>query len=171
MGMVLDDIDRGKTFSEVASKYSRRSEWARSGGASGWFRVDLHPAIGFEAMNADTGIIVGPLKLEEGWSLFQVVGKRRTNEGKVDFAVLKRNIRARLLFENRKLAVDRYIANLVRSWQVVIDDGKLKKITLTEIPMFTRRLIGFGGRMAAFPMLMKAWDWVSQPAPPGAVVP
>jgi hypothetical protein len=171
VGVVLDEIGRGAAFSAVASKYSRRAEWASNGGASGWFRVDSHPAIGFEAMNADTGKIIGPVRVEQGWSVFQVLGKRHTNESKVDFTVLKQNVRVRLLNEKRKLAVDRCIANLVRSRQVVIDARQLGKITVTHVPMFTRRLIGFGGRMAASPMLMKAWDWVKQTAPPETVVP
>jgi peptidyl-prolyl cis-trans isomerase C len=169
-GAVLDEIGRGESFSRVASKYSRRAAWARNGGASGWFRVDGNPAIGFEAMNADTGKIIGPVRLAEGWSLFQVLGKRPTGKS-VPFDVLKNNVRARLLDEKRTLAVDRCVADLVRSRHVTIDAGKLKRITVTHVPMFTRRLIGFGGRMAAFPMLMKAWDWVSQPAPPETVIP
>jgi parvulin-like peptidyl-prolyl isomerase len=167
----LDEIGRGEQFSAVAARRSRRAEWGASGGASGWFRVDRYPDIGFEAMNADTGKITGPVKLPEGWSIFQVIGKRRTEEGKAGFDLLKQNVRARLLGEKRKLALDRYIANLVRSRRVAIDAANLKKINVTHVPMFTRRLIGFGGRMAAYPMLIKAWDWVSQPVPPETVVP
>jgi parvulin-like peptidyl-prolyl isomerase len=168
---VLNELGRGVPFSSVASARSRRTEWASGGGVSGWFRVDLHPALGFEAMNTDTGKTTGPLRLDEGWSVFQVIGKRRTGESKVDFDVLKRNVRGRLLLERRKQATDRAIADLARREHVVIDAAKLRKVTLTQIPMFTRRLIGFGGRMAAFPQLMKAWDWVNLPVPAETVVP
>lgn len=168
MGAVIDEIGRGGSIQGAASKYTQRPEWARSGGASGWFRVDAHPELGFDAMDADTGKIVGPLKLREGWSLFQVLGKRLAERG-VPFDVLKTNVRQRLLQERRKQAVDRCVAELVRSRHVVIDAAKLRKLTVTNVPMFTRRLIGFGGRMAAFPMLMKAWDWANRS--PETIVP
>jgi len=167
----LDELGRGVPFPAVAEKRSRRAEWGARGGASGWFRVDAHPVIGFEALDADTGKIVGPLRLDEGWSLFQLTGRRKTAEARADFAVLKRNVYARLIAERRKQAVDRAIADLVRRYHVAIDGAKLRNITITHVPMFTRRLIGFGGRMAAFPQLMKAWDWVNQQAPVETVVP
>ena len=100
------------------------------------------------------------MKLEEGFSLFTVLGKRRTKEAIVDFDTLYQNIRNRLLLEKRKQAVNRFIANLAREQQ--IDYRKVKMIKPSTIPMFSQRFMGFGGMMTAVPLLMQLWDWMKE---------
>jgi parvulin-like peptidyl-prolyl isomerase len=171
LGMILDGLERGRTLSDLARQFSRRAEWAANGGESGYFQVLRHPELGFEALIADSGKIVGPVKLPEGYSLFTVLGKRRTKEAVVGFDTLRQNIHARLLGEKRKQTVDRYIATLVHDQGVWINADRVKQLKISQIPMFTRRLIGFGGRMAAVPLLMKQWDWVKESPSPGTLVP
>jgi parvulin-like peptidyl-prolyl isomerase len=171
VGVLLENLQRGQSLAELASQFSRRPEWAKNGGESGYFQVLQHPEIGFQAMNVDTGRLVGPLRLPEGYSLFKMLGKRLTDEALVSFDALKQNIRTRLLTEKRKQAVDRFIANLAREQNVNVDYDKVKSIKITQIPMFTRRLIGFGGRMAAVPLLMQRWDWIKEYLQPSTVLP
>ena len=171
MGAILDELQAGRSLVDLARRYSRRIEWAKNGGESDYFPVQRHPELGFEALMADSGRLVGPVKLAEGYSLFTLLGKRRTKEAIVGFDTLKQNIRTRLLGEKRKRTIDRYIARLVHEQQLSIDEEKLRKIRINQIPMFTRRLIGFGGRMAAAPLLLKQWDWINESLPPDTIVP
>ncbi len=157
-----DELQHGKNFSEMASQYSLHTDWAKNGGESGFFVVIRHPEIGFRALLADTGILVGPVKLEEGYSLFTVLGKRRTKEAIVGFDTLCQNIRKRLMVEKRKNTTDRFIARLAHEQQVSIDYGKLKLIKPLLIPMFAQRFMGFGGMMTAVPLLMQQWDWIKE---------
>jgi parvulin-like peptidyl-prolyl isomerase len=162
MSSILDQLEGGRSLADLAREFSRRAEWAPNGGESKYFRVIRHPELGFEALMADRGELTGPVKLPEGYSLFIVLGKRRTKEATVGFDTLRQNIRVRLLGEKRKQTVDRFIANLVREQKVSIDEEKLRNVRIDQVPMFTRRFIGFGGRMAAAPLLMKQWDWVKE---------
>jgi parvulin-like peptidyl-prolyl isomerase len=171
MAAILDQLERGRSLADLAREFSRRTEWAPNGGESKFFRVLQHPELGFEALMADTGKLTGPVGLPEGSSLFIVLGKRRTKDATVGFDTLSQNIRMRLLGEKRKQTVDRYIANLVREQQVSIDEEKLRNVRINQVPMFTRRFIGFGGKMAAAPLLMKQWDWVKESQVPGTIVP
>ncbi len=164
-------LDGGQTLSDVATRYSTRREWAARGGESGFFRVGLHPELGFEAMNTDSGKLAGPVKLPEGYSLFQVLGKRMTKSAVTNYDILKRNVRARLLAEKQKRTVDQYIADLVREQRVAVDYDKVKRLNYNRVPMFTRRLLGFGGRMSAAPILMRQWDWIREYQPPNEVIP
>jgi hypothetical protein len=38
-------------------------------------------------------------------------------------------------------------------------------VKVTLIPAFTRRNLGFGGRMTAVPLLIQQWDWVKELSP------
>jgi parvulin-like peptidyl-prolyl isomerase len=169
--MILEELQRGRALAALASQHSRRGEWAKNGGESGYFKVLQHPEIGFQAMNVDTGRLVGPLRLPEGYSIFKVLGKRRTQESVVSFDTLKQNVLTRLLTEKRKRTVHQYMATLAREQNVSVDYDRLKRVRITQIPMFTRRLIGFGGRMAAFPLLMQRWDWIKEYLQPSGVLP
>lgn len=171
VGIILEKLQSGQGLAELASRYSRRAEWAKSGGRSGYFQVLRHPEIGFEAMNADTGRLIGPVRIPEGYSLFEVLGKRRTRQAVVGFDTLKQNVYMHLLAEKRKQSVDRYIANLAREQHVTVDFDKLKRVQVSRVPMFTRRFLGFGGSMTAVPMLMQRWNWIGEYEQPPAIVP
>lgn len=168
---VLDEMGRGRSMTEMARELSKRREWAAHGGESGFFEVRLHPDLGFQALMTDSGKIAGPVKLPEGYSLSQVLGKRLTRNARTNFDILRRSVYNRLLAEKQKHTVDAYIADLARKERVSIDYGKLHRLSYNRIPMFTRRLIGFGGRMSAAPMLMRQWDWINEYLPPNEVIP
>ncbi len=159
---VVDELHRTGDLGLVASRYSIRQEWSDKGGESGFFKVLQHPELGFRALMADTGKLVGPSRLPEGYSLFTVLGKRRTKEAVVGFDTLEHNVRARLTSDRRKQTTDRFIARLAEEQQVSIDYKKLKAIKPTSIPMFTQRFMGFGGMMTAVPILMQQWDWIKE---------
>jgi len=162
MTRIINELQCGNKLAEMVSQYSIRAEWVKNGGESGYFVILQHPEIGFRALLADTGTLVGPVKLKDGYSLFTVLGKRRTKEAVVGFDTLCRNVRERLTIEKRKQATDRYIAKLAREQQVSIDYKKLKLVRPSSIPMFTQRFMGFGGMMTAIPLLMQQWDWIKE---------
>jgi parvulin-like peptidyl-prolyl isomerase len=167
----LEELREGRTLADVAKRRTRRAEWAERGGESGYFVLLRHPELGFAAMKADTGKLVGPIHIPEGYSLFTVLGKRPTNEARVGFQALWENTQSRLLGERRKSTIDQFIAGLAREESVTVDFKKLKRVSFTRIPMFTRRFIGFGGRMTAVPLLMRQWDWYNEYAAPPTIVP
>lgn len=168
---ILDELKQGITLEEIARRASLRPEWAKRGGESGYFDVAEHAEIGFAALVADTSMLVGPVKLSEGISLFRVLGKRSTKQALSTIDSLKANTRQRLLTEKRKEALDRFVAEQARDQRVTINQDRLKQVQYSRIPMFTRRFIGFGGRMAAAPLLIQMWDWVRQFQQPPSILP
>jgi hypothetical protein len=159
---IINQLQGGKNLAEMVPQYSIRAEWVKNGGESGYFVVLQHPEIGFRALLADTETLVGPVKLEEGYSLFTVLDKRRTKDSIVGFDTLCQNIRERLMTEKRKQTINRFIAKLAREQQVSINYEKLKLVKPSLIPMFTQRFMGFGGMMNAVPFLMQQWDWIKE---------
>lgn len=163
MEFVLAELHKGVSLEQLAFTRSIRPQWSARGGESGFFPVIDHPEIGFRALLADSGTIIGPVSLLEGESVFTMLGRRRTENALTEFDSLRHNIAVRLLAEKRKLAMDRAVASLARRQKVTIDYEKLKRVKVTLIPTFTRRYIGFGGRMTAVPLMMQLWDWENVP--------
>ena len=168
---VFDEMKQGRTLGALAKQYSLRTEWAAREGESGYFDASEHPELGFHALMADTSKMSGPVRLTEGYSIFRVLGKRSTKRALTGFDTLRANIERRLLTEKRKEAMERFVAGQAREQRVVIDQDKLKLVPYSQIPMFTRRFIGFGGRMVATPLLMQMWDWIKQFQQPLSILP
>jgi parvulin-like peptidyl-prolyl isomerase len=168
---IINELHLGKNLADMVPQYSIHAEWVKNGGESGYFLVLQHPEIGFRALLANTGTLVGPVKLDEGYSLFTVLGKRRTKEAIVGFDTLCQNIRKRLLNEKRKQATGHFIAKLAHEQQVRIDYKKLKLVKPTLIQMFAQRFMGFGGMMTAVPLLMQQWDWIKEFEQPVKAIP
>ncbi|HCA78520.1 MAG TPA: hypothetical protein DEP53_02180 [Bacteroidetes bacterium] len=171
MSKVIEELRQGRSFADLARNRSLRTGWAKRNGESGLFDVSEHPEVGFRALMADTGTTVGPVNLTEGYSLFKVLARRRTKRALTAFDSLKTNIQQRLIAEKRKESLNRFVAEQAREQRVTIDHEKLRRVRFTGVPTFTRRFIGFGGRLAASPLLMQLWDWMSQFQKPPSILP
>lgn len=158
----MQELSGGESLASLAARKTKRAEWKARGGESGYFRVADRPELGFRALAADSGKLIGPEKLPEGYSIFTCLGKRRLPAATVGFDTLQAYVRARLLAEKRSAALRKTIASLARGEKVVINSERLQRVTVTTIPMFTRRNIGFGGRMNPVPLLMRQWDWIQE---------
>lgn len=157
---VLNDVSRGARMTELA-RLSKRKEWAVRGGESGFFDIIEHPLIGLWAMEADTGMPVGPIKLPEGYSVFEVLGKRQSPGDSVStFAALESAYREDLLAQKKQDALNRYVAEKCREYRVRLYYGRLRAVAIPPTNMVTRRFIGFGGSMLAVPALFPVWNWV-----------
>jgi hypothetical protein len=156
----LDRVNKGEPLADVARALSRRTEWARRGGESGFFRVDSLPELGVAALWTDSGAYGGPLSLREGFSVFQVLGKRVAVRDSVPppdslKAVSRRLVRA----ERQNKAVQNAVGELARKAGVYIDEKKLRALYVNPSNMVTRRYVGFGGVITAVPSIFPLWQW------------
>ena len=158
---VLEKISAGENMSTLARRISKRKAWAERGGESGFFPVSEHPVIGFRALEADTGGIIGPLRTPEGYSLFTVLGRRKIPGGNVPaFDSLKAQIGQGLLTGKEQEQLNQYVASSARRYRVKLFYNHLKNIDIAPTNMVTKRFLGFGGTMIAVPALPPLWDWV-----------
>jgi hypothetical protein len=159
----MDDYARGVPLSEVAKKYTKRKEWREKGGISGFIALNQYPEITVSAFLADTGSIVGPLTLPEGYSFFRVLGKRSIGGAEYpDTDSLVINISNNILGKKRARSMNSYVAGLAKNYTVQINVEKLKSVTIQPANMFMRRMIGFGGIITAVPMLYPNWEWIKE---------
>ncbi|HAP36870.1 MAG TPA: hypothetical protein DCQ28_13410 [Bacteroidetes bacterium] len=160
---VWDEYSRGTSLSDLVKRYSKRSEWKDDGGISKFIPLSKDPEITLRAFLADTGTIVGPVKICEGYSLFKVLGKRAIGAANMPPAdSIQINIKNNLLGQKQARSTSAYVAYLAKYYTIDVRHKKLMQITIQPANMYTRRMIGFGGVITATPMLYPNWEWMKE---------
>lgn len=160
---LLQQILEGADMADLARQQSKRPGWAGRGGESLWFRVLSFPQIGFRALAADSGQLVGPIPLNTGFSIFRVLGKRRAEEsGPPSFDSLKAEVRTGAERAKLRSHINRRIASYARIYGAKIYYSRLKNVAISPQNMVTRRMIGFGGILMAVPNLVPQWEWIEE---------
>lgn len=153
----------GESMASLAKKYSERKEWAARGGESGYFPITEHGDLGYYASSADSGQLIGPLKMREGFSLFTLLGKHEYRDSsKQSFELVTKQIETKLRREKSIRALDRYVGGLAKKYGVSMNEAALRRVQTTLNSMFTWRNIGFGGRIIAVPPVAPQSGWVQE---------
>lgn len=169
---VLNEYSHGTPFGQLAQTYSKRNEWKSRNGISQYMLLTVHPELTHRAFLADTGTIIGPIRLADGYSLFKVLGKRRTSaKGFPEVDSVVATIKENLTTAKRRRAMNGYVAGLAKHYSVDINYNKLNAIKIEPANMFTRRNIGFGGAVTATPILYPNWEWVKEYRDGGNILP
>jgi hypothetical protein len=157
-------VQQGASIDELADSRPTRSSRIQSDGSSDWYDPVDDPMVGFHALLADSGAVIGPLAVDGGYVVARVLGIRATEHGLRGehlTRVLGSGVKDRIGHER----VNAYIADLAQRRRVRVEADAVKRTALTSVPMFTRRYLGFGGWMNGAPMLLPLWDWVRQLPP------
>jgi uncharacterized protein YhhL (DUF1145 family) len=143
---ILEKLAAGDDLGTLARERTRRNQWRDHEGESGYFAVSKHPELGVRALAAETGSVVGPVRLPEGYSLFIVLGKRKKLEEAWEVGNLLTQARQEVLKLKQDRVMSTYLANLAQKYRIEIRMERIRALEVMPSPMFTRRLIGFGGK-------------------------
>lgn len=167
---VLERTLGGEPLSTLTARTTRKA-WAARGGESGFFRVDSIPELGVRALVMDAGRVGGPLRLAEGYSVFEVLGKRRIADSTAKFPPadsLMIQGRKMLRAERQFQAVTNSVSDMARRTGTRIYEDRLRALKVNDANMVTRRYIGFGGVITAVPTISPMWEW-KDPEQPKAI--
>ena len=132
--------------------------------------MDSLPELGITALLTDSGSYGGPLRLAEGFSVFQVLGKRRAaGDTTANFPLPDSLIaygRRMLKAERQQQVVKNAVSDLAQKAGVRVDVERLRALKVNESNMVTRRYIGFGGVITAVPSIAPLWEWKDPERPP-----
>jgi peptidyl-prolyl cis-trans isomerase C len=158
--LVLDELKNGKDFKELASDFTER-EWTKNkGGEFGLFPVTMHGKIGEAAAQMEVGEIFGPIKLEEGYSLFKLIERKDVSTPPANnFFEVKEQLRMDLKSKKVRDVFNNYTIKLANKYNLKVYKDLLLKTKVTSINMFTFKFIGFGGRMTAVPFTDPLYEW------------
>jgi len=158
---VLNQIEEGKEFKELAAKFTKR-EWTKNrSGEFGFFPVTMFGEIGRIANEMKIGDIYGPIKVEEGYSIFQLIDIKETEDSIIQsFAEVKERMTSSLFYEKMNEILTRKTIELAKKYKISLDRSVLNSLEVSKIKMFVHRLMGFGGRIAAVPLTTPWYKWI-----------
>jgi hypothetical protein len=158
---VFKKLKAHEDFREVAGKYTQRIWTKDKGGEFGYFPVSEFEEIGLVASKLKLNQIYGPIKTDSGYSIIKLIGRKiDTTKSISDFEDVKDKLKDELLTKEFNKKFYKYIANLAEKYHYSVNNQELKSLKVIDIPMFTFKYIGFGGRIAALPFLDAWYDWV-----------
>jgi parvulin-like peptidyl-prolyl isomerase len=158
---VLDELNAGNDFRELAIKHTIREEAKINSGELGFFSISEYGEIGRKAALMKIGDMYGPIKVTEGYSLFELIDRREAVDllG-ADFNTEKENIKVELRHKQYSDALINKTVELANKYDVQLNDEALSSIEVLNTTTVVYRYFGFGGRLLAVPMTAPNYLWV-----------
>ena len=149
-----------KDIKELAKKYTMRDSLREKGGEFGFFPITQHGEIGRIAAQMKIGDIYGPLKLDEGYSVFQLIDKKEdTTSYSKSYPDVKNEILMKLTLSKFEKYVNEYNAKLANKYGVEINEDVLKSIDNIFMNLVVVKYMGFGGEIFAVPYTEQYSGW------------
>jgi len=157
---ILDEIQKGNDFTEIARRYNERENTKKSNGIWGYFVADYAGEIGEVAAKLNAGEVYGPIKTDEGYSFIKLLDKRVLSD-----SLLKKDDenkefeKMKFSYEKLNKILNKKTRKLFEKYNPEINTEILKSLEVSSLNTFTYRLIGFGGKIAAFPITIPLYEW------------
>lgn len=151
---VLSALDAGENFRTLARERSIRDGARERKGEFGWFAVTEHGALGRTAFGLRVGERAGPIRHAEGWSVVELLGKRRKGGGVLEWSDLRTAMEEKLRAGFEAQRAHNLVRSLAGREAITIDAAAVERTPVTSMQMFTLRFLGFGGRIPAMPSIM-----------------
>src|SRR3972149_4032682 len=120
---LLNLINNGNDFGELAKRYSLRQWSAENNGIMGFAPVSKFGSYGNTFWDSKVGEIIGPIKIENFCGIFRVLGK--TESQPIDFDLIKEEVTKAAQFEMQTGIIKDYIELLHNKVNVKIDENLL----------------------------------------------
>ena len=160
---ILQKINDGEDFKTLAEKYNQRKSTQGQKGEFGWQYTFQLGEMGKVAESMKEGDVYGPLKVEGGFSIFKLLGKKEAHDSvKQTFEASKNQIKEELFSKRLYENVTEGTAQLAKKYGVSLYDQSLKQVTVTEVNMFAYRAMGFGGRIPGVPTITPNYEWMER---------
>lgn len=160
---VLDELNTGNDFRELAIKYTIREEAKNNNGELGFFPVSEYGEIGRKAAMMNIGDMYGPITVEDGFSLFELIDKKENISFSFNnFEKEKENIKVELRHKKYSDALINKSVELANKFGVDVNDAALNSVEVLNTTTVVYRYFGFGGRLLAVPLTQSNYLWVEQ---------
>jgi hypothetical protein len=159
---VLQKCKNGADLHDLAALYSQREMTKATRGEFGFFPVNSFGEIGACAGRMKIGDLTGPIKTEDGYSIFKLLDRKE--EGKQDmrpFDEVKDELRKTLLGMKNYHGLVNYTVRLAKEYGITIDNKNFDAIEVTNVFSVTYRYMGFGGRILGAPLVGPNTEWVA----------
>jgi len=137
---LLDSLDAGASFEELAGRHSLDSARADAGGDLGWAREDLYVPEFRSALEGLTpGEYAGPVSSEQGWHVLRLTETRTETAGQSD--AMRDQLREAATRERVRNRVRDYVEELKQKHGVVLHDSLVASLDYgSEDPAVMKQL-------------------------------
>ncbi len=151
----LDELNKHAAFETVSEKYSTVDSLRERGGYLGYLPPTQKGTIGEIkkiVKNMKAGEVYGPVKLSDGYALLKLLDVQNDDVDKdTSFVQIKDELKEVIKNIEFDKKLKSYIADLALKYGVEINKNVYNSIPIYQFNTVTIRLIGFGGRIYAFP--------------------
>ncbi len=157
---IIRMLEEGKDFGELARRYSIRNWSARRDGEFGYFPSTSYGEIGRIAAMLEPGQRFGPILIDEGYTIFELIDKRPGERpGARELDEVEESIEERLLGRKRRETINEKVKTLADKYIVDIDYETLHALDVSSLQVLVIRHYGFGGVFPAVPLLDQILQW------------
>ncbi|NWF88890.1 MAG: hypothetical protein HXY50_05435 [Ignavibacteriaceae bacterium] len=157
---IFDQLQNGESFADITKRFGKTDPLVNELGETGLKPSMLLGDIGQVAAQLKLNEIYGPIRRDNSYSILQVFERTDTTGQTIPaYDSIKYELR-------NKIRVNRTIEQLTKStfqlaekYGVKIFNDALDKMTVSKIPLFMHRFMGFGGRIAGMPLLTPFSEW------------
>ena len=157
---VLDELNKGKDFRELAVTFTIRQQAKNNNGELGFFPVSEYGEIGQKAAIMKIGDMYGPIKVPEGYSLFELIDRKENYAFSADEDESEKQASLQEL-RHRKYsdAIINKTVELADKYDVKISFENLESVEVLNTTTVIFRYFGFGGKLLAVPMTTQNYLW------------
>jgi hypothetical protein len=161
MNNALNDLGKTKSLEQTILKWSCDPHAKETGGVTEYFSIFQRQPLGDIAWTMQRGERYGPVALKDGPIFFELFDKKipagiqdtgfvvKFNAAKEEYSRLK-----------QRGALNVSLSRLGQKMGFSVYQERLDRIKLTPLPMMTYRILGFGGRMFATPLVRRQVEWL-----------
>lgn len=158
---VLDEINNGVDFRELAGESTIREEAKNNNGELGYFNINEYGEIGSKAATMNIGDMYGPIKVPEGYSLFELIDRKEMTELSTNNYSMERE-RIMVEIKNKKYyhTLISKTVELANKYNVSMNQEILNSVEVLNTTTVVYKIFGFGGKLLAVPMTVPNYNWV-----------
>ena len=153
--VIIKQLSDGEDFKQLAGTYSVDSYPGKTNFESGFHPVEDFGEIGRVAMNMQEGEVFGPLKNDSKFIIFKLIEKRKKSR---DWNSDKQRLKLLSKFKHHYFTMK--TAELAKKYGVQIFEENLRRVQTTTVNTFAVRVLGFGGKISAVPLVVPFTEWV-----------
>ncbi len=152
---VFADLDKGVSFEDVASKYSKTE--------SGLVSAISKGEIGRIAKDLTVDEVYGPLKINNEYSIFKLIDKKEVKvQLPKEFVKVKSELKKEMKGKRLSNKMIDNTVKLANKYGVTVNEKLLYNLPVTNFNMMVYRYMGFGGRLLAVPLTPTFIEWVEK---------
>jgi len=160
---IIKELSNGKDIRELANQYTIRDSVKNRNGEFGLIPITKLGEIGKYVYQMNVGDIYGPIKLEEGYSIFKLIDRKAdTTTYTKSFNEVKNDLTKLITLQRFEKYINEFNAKLANKYGVEIYEDVLNQIDNSFLNLVIVRYMGFGGEIFAVPYTEQFSGWYNQ---------